>query len=96
MSERRDNYFMRRSGQSEFSLLLRSARLRSGILQIDIKSHIGIPQCKISNYECDKQLPCRRNLNKLMNLYEVSPEERRELVAEWSREMSYLTNVTAK
>ena len=50
---------MRRSGQSEFSLLLRSARLRSGILQIDIKSHIGIPQCKISNYECDKQLPCR-------------------------------------
>ena len=96
MSERKNKYLARRSRQSDFSLLIRSARHRSGLIQKEVKQLTGIPQCKVSYYECDRQLPCERNLNKLLELYKVSLEERQHITREWSNEMKYLTSMTAK
>lgn len=62
---------------------LRTLRAESGLFQRDVSELTGIPRGRYSEYENGRRLPSGKNLEKLLNLFEVPDDERENIMNEW-------------
>lgn len=63
---------------------LTKLRKSTGLYQRDVAELTGIPRSKISRYENNRQIPGGKNLEKLLDLFEVSEEKRNNIMNSWA------------
>lgn len=80
--------------RSEFASMLCRARAKNALTQKEVTELTGIAQSKLSRFENDYQLPCRRNLEKLINCYRIVNRE--DIIEEWLNEKERLLHFSAK
>lgn len=62
---------------------LQALRTESGLLQRDVSELTGIPRGRLSEYETGRRLPSGKNLEKLLDLFEVRADERDNIMHDW-------------
>lgn len=79
-----------------FHELLQKERRRNHMYQRDVTNYTGIPRTKISAYENRKQIPCRRNLDKLLECYETNEHMAKAINATYEVERLLCKRFSAK
>lgn len=62
---------------------IQGLRIASGLFQRDVSELTGIPRGRLSEYENGRRLPSGKNLEKLLDLFEVAADERDSIMSEW-------------
>lgn len=71
------------SKYEKLSSKINALRIESGLLQRDVSELTGIPRGRLSEYENGRRLPSGRNLEKLLDLFEVRADERDSIMNDW-------------